>query len=356
MFEKCETNKLSYKTSQLPSNKTGKYSLPALTAGIQNQGLNNYVPEDNATKLKNVISVSANGANTGATFFQSKEFTVLQDAYAIKWKDQKQAITERMYLFLTSCISKAIFGNYEWTNKAGWNRIKDNTIKLPIKNNSINFNFMEEFIAELEARQIAELEAYLEVTGLKNYKLTKAEKDAISNYGSVNWKMFNLKELFGEATRGKRLKSFDRIPGELPFVTAGEEAQGVSAYIGNTVQIFEKNTVTIDMFGSAKYRNYKYGADDHVAVVHTEELEKMSVLFIATSIHKAAHTGEFSYDKNFYAKDADELYIKLPVLNGMPDYHYMGMLISGIQKMIIREVVKNSEKRRKATIEVINSN
>lgn len=24
------------------------------------------------------------------------------------------------------------------------------------------------------------------------------------------------------------------------------------------------------MFGSAKYRNYRYGADDHVAVVHTE--------------------------------------------------------------------------------------
>ena len=38
------------------------------TAGIQNQGLNNFVPRTNATILRNVISISANGANTGATF------------------------------------------------------------------------------------------------------------------------------------------------------------------------------------------------------------------------------------------------------------------------------------------------
>ena len=31
------------------------------------------------------------------------------------------------------------------------------------------------------------------------------------------------------------------------------------------------------MFGSAKYRNYEYGADDHVAIVHTEQLPKMSL-------------------------------------------------------------------------------
>ena len=81
MFEKISVNSLKYKTSELPNIPTNECVLPALTAGIQNQGLNNYVPRDNATILKNVISISANGANTGATFYQSKEFTVLQDAY-----------------------------------------------------------------------------------------------------------------------------------------------------------------------------------------------------------------------------------------------------------------------------------
>ena len=63
-----------------------------------------------------------------------------------------------------------------------------------------------------------------------------------------------MEKLFGKSTRGKRLKSADRIPGALPFVTAGEAEEGVSGFIGNEVHIFRKNTTTIDMFGSAKYR------------------------------------------------------------------------------------------------------
>ena len=68
--------------------------------------------------------------------------------------------------------------------------------------------------------------------------------------------------------------------------------EGISAYISNDVQIFSENTTTIDMFGSAKYRNYKYGADDHIAVVHTEIVPMKAAVFITSAIHKAAHTGK----------------------------------------------------------------
>lgn len=161
LFEKIKVNSLQYKTSELPSEVKGEYILPALTAGIQNQGLNNYVPVKNATVLKNVISISANGANTGATFYQNKEFTVLQDAYAIKWKNSDEMLTDNNYLFLVSAISKTVFGNYEWTNKAGWERIKNDTIQLPVKDGKIDFEFMESIITELETERISKLSAYL---------------------------------------------------------------------------------------------------------------------------------------------------------------------------------------------------
>ena len=121
-----------------------------------------------------------------------------------------------------------------------------------------------------------------------------------------------MKSLFGKSTRGKRLKSSDRIPGPLPFVTAGEADEGISDFIGNPVHIFSKNTTTIDMFGSAKYRCYDYGGDDHIAVVHTENLSENAAIFVTSAIHKSSHNGQFSYGRNFYAKDADELSIKLP--------------------------------------------
>ena len=150
---------------------------------------------------------------------------------------------------------------------------------------------------------------------------------------------YNLEDLFSKSTRGKRLKSADRVQGDLPFVTAGEACEGVSAYIGNDVEIFESNTTTIDMFGSAKYRNFRYGADDHVAVVHTEKLPKHAAIFVTTAIHKSSHTGKFDYSRNFYAKDADELDILLPTKESKPDYSFMATFISAIQKLVIKDVV-----------------
>ena len=351
MFEKISVNSLKYKTSELPNIPTNECVLPALTAGIQNQGLNNYVPRDNATILKNVISISANGANTGATFYQSKEFTVLQDAYAIKWIYTDEKLSDNSYIFLTSSIHKTIYGNYEWTNKAGWERIKNDKIKLPTKNGKIDFDFMESFIAELEAERVAELSAYLKVSGYDNYELSDEELDALQKFEMLEWSSFNLKDLCG-----KRLKGADRISGTLPFVTAGEADEGISAYISNDVEVFEKNTTTIDMFGSAKYRNYKYGADDHIAVVHTEKLPKYASIFVTTAIHKSSHNGQFNYGKNFYAKDADELFIQLPVKNGTPDFETMELLISSVHKLVIKDVVLYSDKKIAATKKIVSDN
>ena len=218
-------------------------------------------------------------------------------------------------------------------------------INLPTKNRKIDFDFMESFIAELEAERVAELSAYLTVSGLDNYELSSEEENALKNYQFLKWDTYNLEKLFGKSTRGKRLKGDDRIAGTLPFVTAGEASEGISAYISNDVEVFEKNTTTIDMFGSAKYRNYKYGADDHVAVVHTEAVPMKAAIFVTSACHKAAHTGKFDYGHNFYAKDADALDIQLPTKDGKPDYDTMAALISAVQKLVIKDVVLYADRK-----------
>lgn len=149
---------------------------------------------------------------------------------------------------------------------------------------------------------------------------------------NVEWGEFNLEKLFGKSTRGKRLISDNRISGDLPFVTAGETDEGVSAFIGNDVTVFPENTTTIDMFGSAKYRNYKYGGDDHIAVVHTEKLPKFASIFITSAIHKTTYNGQFHYGRNFYAKDTDELNISLPTKNGKVDFEFMESFMAEIEK------------------------
>ncbi|MGL2884049.1 restriction endonuclease subunit S [Helicobacter pylori] len=168
LFEKIIIKPLPYQTAQLPKEKTPTHELPALTAGILNQGLNNFVPKENATILKNVISISANGANTGATFYQPHEFCVLQDAYAIEFIGDKK-LNDKEYLFFVCAISKVIYNNskYEWTNKAGWNKVKNELISLPLKPTAntqslddIDFDFMHTFINALMKQTIQGVAQY----------------------------------------------------------------------------------------------------------------------------------------------------------------------------------------------------
>lgn len=316
-------------------------------AGTTNAGVVNYISNPVASFPRNSITVDI----FGNVFYRDFDFGAGDDT-GVYWNDEKDYSKEAMLFFAIS-MEKSLSGKFSFGNKLRSSQSLDFKIQLPIKNNKIDFDFMESFIAELEAQRIAELEAYLLATGLMDYTLTVQEQKALDDFENLKWQSFNLEKLFGKSTRGRRLKSEDRIPGTLPFVTAGEAEEGVSAFIGNDVIIFSENTTTIDMFGSAKYRNYKYGGDDHVAIVHTESLQKFAAIFVTTAIHKSSHTGKFDYGRNFYAKDADELSVLLPVKDQNPDYATMETIISAIHKLVIKNVVLYADKRIETTKKVV---
>ena len=354
LFEKINLRFLKEKfdkDNDISKEKTKEFNLPLVNAKNGDNGIMYYGRSEDFENAEMTIDIVGDGAvSTGNVYSQPQKTGVLYNAYLIK---PKFDANEKLLHFFTSTIQKSIKLKFGYENKAGWEKVKNEKIQLPIKNNQIDFAFMESFIAELEAERVAELEAYLLATGLKDYNLTEEEERVLEEFRDINWKTFNLEKLFGKATRGRRLKSEDRISGHLPFVTAGETDEGVSAFIGNDVTIFSENTTTIDMFGSAKYRNYKYGGDDHIAVVHTEKLPKFAAIFVTTAIHKSSYNGQFHYGRNFYAKDADELNILLPSEDKSPNYPLMQTFISAIQKLVIKEVVVYADQKIAATTKII---
>ena len=66
---------------------------------------------------------------------------------------------------------------------------KDMIIQLPTKNGKIDFEFMESFITELEAERIAELDAYLRTTGLRDYFLTTEEEKVLKEFEEGKMKL-----------------------------------------------------------------------------------------------------------------------------------------------------------------------
>lgn len=324
-------------------------TIPFVMSGTTNAGVANYISNPVASFPKNAITIDI----FGNTFYRNYAFGAGDDT-GVYWNDAT-AYSSNAMLFFAVAMQKSMMGRFSYGKKLRSSQSEDFTMHLPVTDDgTIDFDFMESFIAELEAERVAELSAYLTVSGLDNYELSSDEENALKNYQSLKWDTYNLEKLFGKSTRGKRLKGDDRIAGTLPFVTAGEASEGISAYISNDVEVFEKNTTTIDMFGSAKYRNYIYGGDDHIAVVHTENLPKYASIFVTTAIHKSSHNGQFDYGHNFYAKDADALYISLPVNEaGNPDYDKMSIIISAIHKLVIKDVVSFTDRKIAGTKEVI---
>lgn len=161
LFERIETKKLPYKAKELPKQPTEEYVLPCLTSSFQNQGLNYYVPKEGATILSNVISIPSN-SDVYRAYYQSRDFTVLSDSYAIRWKDSKTTLLPNQYLFMVMCINKVTdLPIYSYKNKlGGWNVVKEKHIRLPQKNGKIDFELMDSFISAMKKLAIKDVVLY----------------------------------------------------------------------------------------------------------------------------------------------------------------------------------------------------
>lgn len=322
--------------------KLGNY--PYVVRMGSNNGQKGFINED--PKFLNEGNTISFGQDTATMFYQEKPYFTGDKIKILKPKEKRFGKKNAQFFIATMMKS---FSSFSWGSSSySVDVIKNQKVTLPVlSNKKIDFDFIESLLAEIESKRISQLEKYLLNNGLNDYQLTNQEKKALENFEKLNWNIFNLENLFGKSTRGRRLKSADRVTGTLPFITAGETDEGVSAFIGNDVKVFSANTTTIDMFGSAKFRNFKYGGDDHIAVVHTDKLPKYASVFVTSAIHKSSYNGQFNYGRNFYAKDADVLDISLPVKDGRPDYETMKTVISAIHKLVIKDVVLYVERKKK---------
>ncbi len=162
LFKRIKTNKLPYKATELPKEPKDEYTLHCLTSSFQNQGLNYFAPKDNATILKNVISIPSN-SDVYRVYFQSREFTVLSDAYAIEWIYNDVKLSDNQYLFIVPCINKVTdLSIYSYKNKlGGWNVVQNKNIELPIKNNQPDYKTMEILISAIKKLILKDVVDYM---------------------------------------------------------------------------------------------------------------------------------------------------------------------------------------------------
>jgi hypothetical protein len=327
--------------------------IPFVMAGVTNTGVVNYISNPVANFPKNSITVDI----FGNTFYRDYAFGAGDDT-GVYWNDKKAYSKETM-LFFTASIAQSLSGKFDFGYKLRSSHSVNFKIQLPLKNGEIDYDFMNRFVAELEAARLAELEAYLLATGLRDYTLTAEESATLAAFenGEFEFEGFTYKTIFNQIAQGRRLKKDDQILGKIPFVMAGITNTGIVNYISNPVASFLKNSITVDIFGNTFYRNYDFGAGDDTGVYwhDKKEYSKEQMLFFTTSIAKSLF-GKFDFGNKLRSSQSVNFMMQLPTKNETPDYDCMNTLMSAIQKLVIRDVVAYADRKIAATAQVIHQN
>lgn len=249
-----------------------------------------------------------------------------------------------------------LFAKYDWGNKSGWNKIKTEKIPLPVKNGEIDFDFMESFVSELEAERIEQLEAYLLATGLKDYHLTSEEIAILDRFqrGEVEWKEFELQELFESMNWNVDIqKEHINDLGEW-VITSWLTNNGILWKTDITARIFNKNTITIDMFGNTFYRQFCYKMVTHARVFSLAPqfvMDKNIGLFI-TSLFMSFKT-KFHYSNMCSWNKVKTEKIPLPIKNGEIDFDFMESFARIMEKQTIAGVVEYSDEKIRLTKQIV---
>lgn len=69
---------------------------------------------------------------------------------------------------------------------------------------------------------------------------------------------------------------------------------------------------------------------------------------------KRSLLNKFSYGKKLRSSESYDIQMMLPIKDEKIDYDYMNMLVSAIQKLIIKDVVLYADREIEPTKEVIN--
>ena len=150
---------------------TGEY---VVSSGVQNNGIIGKSSIQAKVIKENSITVDM----FGNVFFRDFPYKMVTHARVFSLSS-KHIKNRKCGLYISALLSYLPF-LFSYNNMASWNKIKDFSIKLPVNpNGEIAYDYMSNYISELEQERIRELEAYLKVTGLENYKLTLKEQQAL---------------------------------------------------------------------------------------------------------------------------------------------------------------------------------
>ena len=339
----------------------GQY--PYVARGDKNNGIRGYINE--SIQYLNDENTISFGQDTATMFFQrDKYFT--GDKIKI-FKPINFCLNSRLANYIIASMRRG-FSNFAWGSSSfNVGILKEVKIILPTLGGEINFSFMEKFIEELERERVEELDAYLAATGLKDYKLTEKEEDALakfdefSKWGGIAEGFENKKagNLFSVTSNRQLNKDSFRFldNGEYPYFTRTVLNNGIAGYVDylDDEHKIKGHSIAVGMLGM----QFFYMDKDFYAGQFTKTLyPKFSVFSqrIAQYFIVLLNKNQKIYQGGL-VRDFENLFNKttllLPIKDGEIYYEFMENFIKAIEKLVIKDVVLWADKKIEATKKVV---
>jgi len=363
------SSKKIYHANQIENifNEQVANSLPYVVRTTQNNGVRGYIID--VEKFANEENTLSFAQDTFSVFYQKQKYFTGNKVKVLKAKFKNNS--EKIMQYLTASFQKSL-SKSSWGLGSTIETIKNTKIQLPITpQGKIDFKFMENFIEELEAYHIEELEAYLVATGLKDYNLNKDEKEALAKFDNLSnlsnlanyemgggFKLFKLGELFDINNTLSFNKEKLTFGNEYDYITRTSLNQGILQTTGfvNKENINPPNTwslglLQMDFF----YRKKPWYAGQFVRKVTPKiELNQNSILYFSTLLNKQKQNL-----LSVLVRDVDKVFlnskISLPTKNGQIDFSFMESFITAISKLVIKDVVLYANAKIQATRKAINN-
>ena len=331
---------------------------PAYSSDIENNGIVGYYSKPEFICDSNNPVYVVFGDHTKAMNIARNSFSVLDNVKVLRPYYE----STNVLLFVFSIWKKQI-PNMGY--KRHWGIAKECLLRLPTKNDTIDFAFMESFIAELEAERVQELEAervqeleaYLKASGFDNYELSEEEENAIKAVDTVKLGEYRLGTLF-DIENTLSYNTDKLVDGaEYDYVTRTSANQGISQTTGfvnedniNASGIWSLGLLSMDFF----YRCKPWYAGQFVRKI----IPKISISEKAAHFFSTILNRQKPILSSVLVRNVDETFrnisVRLPqTADGSIDFNFMETLISAIQKLVIKDVVKYADSKIGATKEVI---
>lgn len=257
------------------------------------------------------ITVCYNGS-VGESFYQTETFWASDDVNVLI---PKEGMSAEICLFMLPVLREA-GRRYGFTDKWRQEVMQDDCIPLPSTTDGLpDWKYMSDYMKGV-LRESSSI-----VDELCNVNLRDGHID------SSTWKPFAISDLF-VVQKGTRLTRADMIPGDLPFIGATLENNGITAHIGNREHVHPGGTLTVayngqKAMGKAFWQPKPFWASDDVNVLYPKfELNEQIALFLQPVFWEASHA--FSYDNKWNKAAMEQTTLTLPVaVDGSPDWEYM---------------------------------